>query len=215
MDTLLFDLDGTLLYTLEDLADSTNAALAACGYPTRDIDEVRRFVGNGIRRLIQRAMPPGSTEEAQAACLAQFRTYYAAHLCDKTRPYPGVLETLCRLKDKGYTMAIVSNKQDDAVQVLRQTFFADLIPLAIGNQPGMETKPAPDMVLAALNALGKGAADALYIGDSGVDVETARNSGLPCVGVSWGFRPREDLAGADYIIDRPEQLLDILQGGKA
>lgn len=206
--TAVFDLDGTLLDTLQDLADSTNYALAVNGLPGRTLDEVRRFVGNGVGRLIARAVPEGTPEALTAKCLSDFRAHYFLNMENKTAPYPGVMEMLDRLGKAGFHLAIVSNKFDSAVKGLCQTYFGDLIPVAIGESEGVERKPAPDTVFKALKELGVSAEGAVYIGDSDVDIATARNAGLPCISVSWGFRDEDFLLshGATEIVADPDGL---------
>lgn len=211
MKALIFDLDGTLLYTLEDLKDCANYALKKFGYPERTLDEVRNFVGNGLKMLVTRALPEGSTDTLISEVLAVLKDYYIRHYHDKTVAYEGVLPMLATLKQEGYPMAIVSNKADPMVQLLRALYFRDLIPVAVGERESIARKPAPDMVHAAMEALGT--QDACYIGDSEVDVQTARNSGLPCLAVSWGFRSVEVLreAGAETICGTPEELLSAIR----
>ena len=198
---IVWDLDGTLLDTLDDLTDATNHALAEHGLPARSREEVRRFVGNGIRRLIERAVPDGTPDALRDAVYASFCPYYAAHCNDRTAPYPGVMELLAELHAAAVPMAIVSNKADFAVRELSEIYFGGLIPVAAGARDGTRTKPAPDVVLRALAELHAAPADAVYVGDSEVDVETARNAQMPCLSVSWGFRDPAVLlsAGASRI----------------
>lgn len=207
MKALIFDLDGTLLYTLEDLRDCTNYALRKFGFPERSLEEIRNFLGNGLKMLVAQALPEGSSDGLIAAVLAVVKDYYMQHYHDKTVPYEGILPMLATLKQEGYPMAIVSNKADPLVQLLRELYFRDLIPVAVGERETTARKPAPDMVHLALEALGT--RDACYIGDSEVDVQTAGNSGLPCLAVSWGFRSADVLrsAGAETICATPEELL--------
>lgn len=211
-DTILFDMDGTLLDTLSDLHASVNAILREFGCPERSLDEVRRFVGNGAARLIRRAMPPGTDPATLDAALARYEAHYAAHCLDRTKPYDGVPPMLAALRAAGLRLAVVSNKPDPAVKALNARYFPALIPVAIGERPGVRRKPAPDTVEEALRALGAPKEGAVYVGDSEVDVETARNAGLPLIGVSWGFRGRDALraAGAEVIIDAPEALPALL-----
>lgn len=212
--TAVFDLDGTLLNTLQDLADSTNYALAVNGLPGRSLEEVRCFVGNGVGKLIARAVPEGTPEALTAKCLSDFRAHYFINMENKTAPYPGIMEMLSRLGQAGFHLAIVSNKFDSAVKGLCQTYFDGLIPVAIGESQGVERKPAPDTVFKALKELGVSAEGAVYIGDSDVDIATARNAGLPCISVSWGFRDRDFLLahGATEIVATPEALCAALTG---
>lgn len=207
-DAVVFDMDGTILDTLEDLAASTNAALAAFGMPGRTVDEVRRFVGNGIRRLIAQAVPAGTDAETQDAVFQAFCEHYAAHDRVSTAPYPGIPELLAALKRKGVRLAVVSNKGDFAVQDLAQHFFAGFFDFAVGEREGVRRKPAPDGVLASLEALGVPADRAVYVGDSEVDLATARAAGLPCISCTWGFRSVETLlqAGATRFVDTPKEL---------
>ncbi len=208
----LFDLDGTVLDTLDDLADAVNAALTKHGMPARSRDEVRSFVGNGIRALIERAVPAG-TDRALAACvLEDFKTYYGTHCADRTTPYTGVPELLAKLRAHGVRTAVVSNKADFAVQALAKRYFADLFDLALGECDARPAKPAPDMVLHALKLLNTAPADAVYIGDSDVDVLTARNAGLSCIAVTWGFRDRTCLsrAGATVLADTARELQNLI-----
>lgn len=217
MRAVIFDLDGTLLDTLEDLWASTNAALARYGYPLRTIDEVRAFVGNGVKNLMLRALGIGTTQECPqfAEIFAAFKAHYAVHSNDCTRAYPGVLALLERLKGAGTGMAIVSNKLDAAVKQLNAIYFSDYISIAIGENEaaGIRKKPAADTVLAALAQLGVGKDEAVYIGDSEVDIATAKNSGLPCISVTWGFRDRACLLahGADCLCDTPQEVWEVLK----
>ena len=206
INTILFDLDGTLLNTLEDLCDSTNYALMRFGYPARSLDEVRGFVGEGVRLLIERALPDGAKDKTDDV-LAVFSAHYDRNKENKTRPYDGVpamLNAVCAR----YKTAIVSNKYDAAVADLRDKLFPQ-VTLAVGERANLHKKPAPDMVRYALRALGSEKDTAVYVGDSDVDIATARNSGLPVIAVSWGFRDRALLErlGADAIIDRPDELM--------
>lgn len=211
-DTIVFDLDGTLLDTLKDLTNCVNYALRQGGFPEREEREIRSFLGNGIRRLMELSVPENLPEEEFESVFRIFREYYTEHCRIYTRPYDGIMELLHGLKEKGYRMAIVSNKLDEAVQELNRDFFADYMTAVIGQTDGMAKKPAPDGVLAVLKQLG-GSKSALYVGDSEVDFETAVNSGLDCVLVSWGFRDRDRLEKfpASALIDQPEQLLSWLQ----
>ncbi len=208
----IFDLDGTILDTLEDLTDGVNYALSECGYPVRTIDEVRSFVGNGIRKLIERALPVGTPEAEIDRVHGIFAPYYKAHCDVKTKPYDGIPEMLHKLRDAGILTAVLSNKGDFAVQPLIRQYFPGLFDMALGERPGVPRKPAPDGVYEILEQLDVQKADAVYIGDSNVDIETARNAGLACVCVDWGFRDRAQLmdAGADRIVSTPEALLTSL-----
>lgn len=211
IDTVIFDLDGTLLNTLDDLMDSTNYALAQLGCPPRTYDEIRSFVGEGVRLLIERALPDDRKDETDRA-LAVFSAHYDVHKADKTRPYDGIADMLTAVQAAGYRMAIVSNKYDAAVQDLRARVFPQ-ISVAVGEREGLAKKPAPDGVLLALRQLGALPQNAVYVGDSDVDVRTARNAGLPIVAVTWGFRDRALLQrlGADVIIDAPDRLPEAIK----
>ena len=203
---ILWDLDGTLLDTLTDLTGSVNYALSACGLPCRSREEVARFTGNGIRRLMERSVPQGCDPQVTERAFEAFRLHYAAHCEDTTRPYPGVAELLQKAREAGVKCAIVSNKAAFAVEELAKRWFPGT--LAIGMQEGLDPKPAPVMPRAALARLGVGEKDALYIGDSEVDVATARNTGLRGIFVTWGFRSEETLlaAGARRIAHSVKEL---------
>ena len=209
--TYIFDLDGTLLDTLGDLAASTNYALRTHGMPEHSVDDVRRFVGNGVRKLMERAVPQGADNPAFNEAFTAFREHYMEHALDTTRPYDGILETLKELRRQGCRIAVVSNKMMAATQELCRHFFPDTVEVAIGEHEaeGIRKKPAPDTVIAALRELGVGKEGAVYVGDSEVDIETARNSGLPCISVLWGFRDRDFLLqhGAKTFISTPSELL--------
>lgn len=211
-NTVIFDLDGTLLDTLADLTDSLNYALGKYGLPGRKPAEVRSFVGNGVARLVELAIPGGRNHPHYGSCLADFRKHYAENMQNKTMPYQGIRELLEELSRNGFKLGIVSNKFDQAVKGLNRFYFGAYVKVAIGESPNIQRKPAPDTVLKALAELGATANQAVYVGDSEVDVKTAHNSGLICVGATWGFRDRTVLEreGADYIIDQPQELLPIL-----
>ena len=210
--TAVFDLDGTLLDTLEDLYRATNTALEDHSLPRRSRDEVRMFVGNGVEMLIRRAVPAGTDEETTLAVLADFKTTYAAICEDHTRPYDGIPDMLRALREKGIRVAVVSNKFDAAVKQLCEKYFGDLVEVAIGERAGVRKKPAPDTVYEALKELGVTAEGAVYIGDSDVDIETARNCGMPCISVTWGLRDKDFLLqnGAEILVDTPERLLGVI-----
>lgn len=211
-NTVIFDLDGTLLNTIQDLADSVNYALRRFSFAERSVEEVNRFVGNGVRALMERAVPEGTPEETMLACLKIFKRHYADNMQNKTRPYEGILPLLEELKRRGVKTAVVSNKFDLAVKALCKEYFGDTIQTALGESGGVKGKPAPDNVFAALGALSAKKENALYVGDSEVDVKTAENAGIPCVGVAWGFRGQKLLeeCGAACVIDRPQELLKLL-----
>lgn len=207
-DTYVFDLDGTLLDTLADLAASCNYALRVNGLPERTVDEVRRFVGNGVKKLMERAVPGGQANERFDAAYAVFREHYLEHGLDTTKPYDGVMPMLERLRRGGRRVAVVSNKFDAATKQLCRHFFGDLVEVAIGESENVRKKPAPDTVREALRVLGVGADGAVYVGDSDVDVMTARNCGMPCISVLWGFRDREFLLehGATTLVAAPSEI---------
>ncbi len=207
--TYIFDLDGTLLNTLGDLCASCNYALKTMGFPTRTLDEVRRFVGNGVTKLIERAVPEGTSVELTAETLDVFRRHYLDHGLDTTCPYDGIPEMLAELKRKGKRIAVVSNKFNDATRQLCAHFFPDTVEVAIGETSTIRKKPAPDTVIEAMRQLGVTAEDAVYIGDSDVDVMTARNSGMPCISVLWGFRDKNFLieSGATTFAEVPADIL--------
>lgn len=213
--TLLFDLDGTLLDTLTDLSLAVFHALDAFNMPQRSIDEVRMFVGNGIKNLIDRAVPDGTSPEITAQVLEVFRNYYSKNSRIKTAPYEGIIIALKLLSQKGYKIAVISNKIDSAVKELNRDFFAEYIPVAIGDREGMRKKPAPDSLYEAMTLLGVKKEECLYIGDSDVDIETAKNAGIPCIGCAWGFRGREFLRehglDNDWILASPTELPSFIE----
>lgn len=209
-DAVIFDLDGTLLDTLDDLMEATNYALGQMGYPARSRKEVEAFVGNGVAKLMERAVPAGTSPADTAKALDIFKPYYALHSKDKTAPYPGILDTLKSLRSMGCKLAVVSNKFDAAVKALAQDYFPGLMDMAAGENEagGVPKKPDPTMVLRTLEFLGVSPDRAVYVGDSDVDLQTARNSGLPCISVTWGFRDRTFLLehGATTLIHHPSEL---------
>lgn len=209
---IIFDLDGTLLNTLDDLAGSVNFALENCGYPKRSVDEVRRFIGNGVIRLMQRATPDGLTDEEQEKCFRVFRSHYLEHMKDNTAPFGGISDLLDKLKEQGIPTAVVSNKLHSGVVGLCDEFFGGKLSCAFGVENESERKPSPANVFKALAKLNVKAEEALYVGDSEVDVQTADNAGLDCLGVTWGYRDREELleAGAEFIADNPMEILNVI-----
>ena len=208
--TYIFDLDGTLLDTLDDLAVAVNYALRTYGMPEHSRDDVRRFVGNGVRMLMTRAIPDGEQNPQFEEVFNSFRQYYLNHSLDTTRPYDGVPEMLAALKQRGCRLAVVSNKFCAATQELCRHFFPDTIEVAVGEHEaeGIRRKPAPDTVNEALSQLGVDRENAVYVGDSDVDLQTARNAGLPCISVLWGFRDKVFLLahGATTFITSPKEL---------
>lgn len=211
---VIFDLDGTLLNTLDDLADSTNYALSKFGYPTRTIEEVRQFVGNGVAKLIERAIPDGKNNPNFEKCLAIFKENYAQNMYNKTAPYNGIIEMLSNLKSKGIKIAVVSNKFDLAVKELCKKYFEGFIDFAAGENEaqGIKKKPAPDTVISVLNEFNFAPEDAVYVGDSDVDIMTAKNSKMPCISVTWGFRDEKFLLknGATILINAPSEIYNHL-----
>lgn len=217
---VIWDLDGTLMDTLTDLMNSTNYALSRCGMPTRSYDEVRQFVGNGVHKLIERAVGSNGSPEDVEKCFAVFKQHYMVHCKDNTKPYDGIVDVIRQLHDRGYRQAIVSNKLQGGVTELHDEWFRGIIDVAIGETPEVQRKPAPDMVNKAIAELKKKfgiAADApveaVYIGDSDVDLATASNSGLPCISVLWGFRSKDFLQahGATTFAEKPEEILNIVK----
>ncbi len=212
IDGIVFDLDGTLIDTLDDLMDSVNFALAKYDFPARNLDEIRSFVGNGVKRLVDLSVPEGTSEEIGADCLAIFKEHYKGNSRNKTAPYAGIKEMLAKVKGKGYKTAVVTNKiQDAAIEIIR-SFFGDKIDVIIGQIDGVAQKPEPDGVWLALEKLGVSKENAVYVGDSEVDCMTAHNAGIPCIGVTWGFRDRSVLEEhkAEFIIDSTEELFEVL-----
>lgn len=213
-DTIIWDLDGTLLDTLQDLANATNHALRTFSMPERTIDEVRQFVGNGVRNLMRRAVPQGEENPLFEDVFTCFKAYYVDHCQENTCLYPGISETLRELHARGIRMAVVSNKLQAGVTELHNAWFKDTIEVAIGEREGISRKPAPDMVRIAIDALGISPAtnNIVYIGDSDVDIQTARNASLPCISILWGFRDKDFLLqhGATTLISTPQQLLDLI-----
>lgn len=211
-ELIIFDMDGTILDTLEDLKNSMNYALSLYHMPERTLDEIRSFVGNGIRRLIEQAVPSGTSVETIDQVHKDFMVYYKLHSSDFTKPYDGIKELLLELKKRGYKTAVVSNKADAAVQDLCIQYFDTLFDLAIGEKPDIARKPAADMVNLALNQLNISKEKAVYIGDSDVDVATAVNSGLDMIAVDWGFRDRDFLKkqGAEVIVSAPMEVLKLV-----
>lgn len=209
---VVFDLDGTLLNTLEDLCDSVNYGLEKCGMPKRTLEEIRHFVGNGVEKLIERAIPEKATKDEERRVLASFKEHYARHCNDKTDLYPGIRELLAELKNRGYLMAVVSNKLQSGVDALKEIYFKNDLEIAVGGRDHMPKKPEPDMVYEALRQLGVTKEDAIFIGDSEVDIATAKNAGMACITVAWGFRTREEqmAAGAKTFVKDPLEILDLL-----
>ena len=208
---VIFDLDGTLLDTLVDLYNSVNHALRAFGFPERTIDEVRRFIGNGVKKLMERSTPEGTDEETNAKCLDCFRAHYLEHMSDNTAPYEGVNELIKKLREKGIRTAVVSNKLHSAVVDLCKDYFEG-IEEAIGVSVEEERKPNPVNVLKVISLFGITADECIYVGDSEVDVQTAHNAGVKCIGVTWGFRDEGELRenGADFIAHNADEVFNLI-----
>jgi phosphoglycolate phosphatase len=209
---IIFDLDGTILDTLDDLAGSVNHALTGCGLPERSRDEVRRFTGNGIRNLVERSVPGGTPSDVTDRVFSEFKAYYKEHCADCTKPYDGIPELLHALKGNGCLTAVVSNKADFAVQTLCEDYFKNMFDAVVGEKTGVRKKPAPDTVDAVLSQLHVDRQEAVYIGDSEVDIETAKNASMDCISVDWGFRSHAELiaAGATKIVSSPGEILNIV-----
>lgn len=209
--TVIFDLDGTLLDTLDDLWAAVNASLMKYNLPRRTKEEVRSFVGNGIAKLMERAA--GETDDkTREGLLAEFKRYYSAHCADQTTPYAGILELLEELRKQGIQTAVVSNKADFAVKKLADYYFKDLLLAAVGEneEAGIRKKPAPDSLLSVMKSLGASMDSTVYVGDSEVDIQTANNAGVDCISVCWGFKDREFLlqSGATNLIDKPQEIIN-------
>lgn len=213
--TVIFDLDGTLLDTLDDLTAAVNYCMETYGGPVHTREEVRGKVGNGIYVLMEKALPGGREHPRYEACMKAFSPYYQEHMLDHTAPFSGIEKLLTDLQERGYKMAIVSNKFDAAVKELNQRFFPDTISVAIGEAEdrGIRKKPAPDTVFQAMRELGSEPEESIYVGDSEVDIQTAGNAGIPCISVSWGFKTPEFLRenGAQALVDTPEELLQAIE----
>ena len=213
-ELVIFDMDGTILYTLDDICDGVNASLSKHGLPVRTKDEIRRHIGNGIRHEIESSVPEGTKESMIDAVFHDFHAWYEIHCNDRTRPYDGIVELLEDLKQAGIHCAVVSNKADYAVKALNEIYFKGLLEAGVGEKDGIARKPAPDEVDELLRLLNMERNRAVYIGDSEVDIETAANAGMDCIGVSWGYRDRKWLqeCGAEVIVDDVSQLRQLLLG---
>ena len=211
-ETVIFDMDGTILETLEDIADSVNVTMDHVGYPRRTLDEVRSFVGNGVAKLIERCVPQGENDPQFTRALDFYKQWYADHAQVKTGPYPGIAGLLDELKRRGVKIAVVSNKPDGSVKDLCEFYFPGVFPVAIGDRAEWRKKPAPDSVFEAMRALNARAETTVYVGDSEVDVSTAANAGLDCITVTWGFRDEGELRqyGAKLFAHTARELLDLL-----
>lgn len=211
-NAVIFDLDGTLIDTLEDLRDSVNYALDKYNMPNRNIDEIRSFVGNGIQRLVYKSIPENTSEELKESVLKAFKSHYITNSMNKTRPYNDICALVKKLKEMGLGLAVVTNKTQDAALDIMNAFFKDDFQVVIGQIDGVAQKPQPDGVWRAMELLGATKQNSIYIGDSEVDCLTAKNSGIQIIGVTWGFRGRKTLEenNADYIVDSPDEIIEIL-----
>ena len=209
---ILFDLDGTLLDTLEDIADGVNYAMAKYGFPLIPLKDVRAFVGNGLENLMTKCIPQGKNHPDFFEIYHDFKAYYLSHCKLKTKPYDGILQMLAELHKLDLKIAVISNKNDVAVKDLNQLFFSETVPVAIGESENVRKKPAPDSVFEAMRLLGVAAEECVYIGDSDVDILTAQNAGIPCISVTWGFRDKDFLRenGGTVFADNAEELLALL-----
>ena len=207
---VIFDLDGTLIDTIGDLAAAVDHALSVYGFPGHSIEEYRKMVGHGIRNLVTRSLPEGASEETIDAALAEFVKYYKAHIDALSRPYPGMQALLRRLTEEGISIAVASNKFQEGTQMLMRRFFPD-IPFVkiIGNAPGLPLKPDAAVVRLAVDAAGAEAA--VMVGDSATDIRTGHNAGVKSIAVTWGFRPRADFSEADAVADTPEELEEYIK----
>lgn len=210
---VIFDLDGTLLDTLDDLTLSVNHVMALHNFPSHTREDIRNMVGNGIYVLFEKAVPEGRNHPDYGACIQEFQTYYARHMQEKTAPFPGILPLLARLTEEQFSLAVVSNKFDAAVKALCRDYFSPYIQTAIGESPKTARKPAPDTVFAAIEQLHASRERCIYVGDSEVDIATAKNAGIPCISVDWGFKTRDFLTkhGASCIVSNTEELLAYIQ----
>lgn len=211
-NTIIFDMDGTLLNTIGDIADSVNYILKKYGYPLRTFEEILSFVGNGSERLMELSLPEGRNTSNFNKYLEEYKIYYLENNNNKTSPYEGIMELLKELFEKNYKLAIVSNKNDENIKSLNKIYFGDYIKIAIGQSKDVKRKPAPDMVFNALDELNSDIENAVYVGDSEVDILTAKNANMNCVSVCWGFRDKQFLKeqGAEYLIDEPYELIEFL-----
>lgn len=208
----IFDLDGTLLNTLDDLVDSVNHALATSGMPTRTTDEIKSFLGNGFENLIKKSVPEGLSESLTNGIIRDFKSYYHYNCMLRTKPYDGICDLLGEIRSQSCKLAVVSNKGDAAVKSLCEKFFPNLLDISVGEREGIERKPSPDTVLEVLKLTGISASDAVYIGDSEVDILTAANAGIDCISVDWGYRTRDELlsSGAKKIASNTVELFELL-----
>ena len=212
-DTIIFDLDGTLLNTLEDLYTAFNYAIKNFGYPERTIEEIISFLGNVIKKAIERALPESVSEEELQKIISIFKEYYEKNIAVKTNPYDGILPLLKELKNKSCKIAVVSNKYDNAVKELCKKYFGEYIDIAIGESTEIPKKPNPQGVLKAIKELNSSIESSVYIGDSEVDIQTAKNADLPCISVLWGFKDKDFLVqnGGKYFAKKPKDIIEIIE----
>ena len=212
-DTIIFDLDGTLLNTLEDLHACFNKAITKYGYPKRTLEEIKSFVGNGIKKAIERALPSNIEESELNKIVNYFRSYYEEHMLERTKPYDGIIGMLEELKANNYKLAVVSNKYDAAVKELCKNYFGKYIDIAIGESKGVRKKPEIDGVMKAIKELNSSIDNSIYIGDSDVDIKTAKNVGIPCISVLWGFRDKDFLIknGGKFFAEKPKDIIKIIE----
>ena len=210
--TVIFDLDGTLLYTLEDLKDSVNFALSKFNYPQKNLEEIKNFVGNGVKVLMELSIPQGKNNENFDECLAIFKTHYAQNMYNKTKPYDGIIEMLENLQNLGFKTAVVSNKFDLATKELCKKYFAEKIEIAIGESENIRKKPAPDSVFKVMEILNSNKNSTYFVGDSEVDIQTAQNANIKCISVTWGYKNEEFLLknGAKFLANSPQEILKII-----
>ncbi|MCR4778753.1 MAG: HAD family hydrolase [Lachnospiraceae bacterium] len=213
INTVIFDMDGTVLDTLQDLTDAINYVMGRFNLSARSINECRQFVGNGIKVALNLASNEKYPDETLDEMVSIFKEYYDVHCLDKTKPYEGIPELIAGLNAEGYKVGIVSNKIDSAVKELNSKFFAENVSVAIGERPGVRRKPAPDTVLEAMKELGSIKEETIYVGDSEVDIETAKNTGIPCISVLWGFRDKDvlDAAGGKFYAKKPLDVMNIIR----
>lgn len=213
IDTIIFDLDGTLLNSLNDLHACFNHAITSFGYPKRTLNEIKSFVGNGIKKAIERALPNQIEDSDLNKIVDYFRIYYKDHMLEYTKPYDGIIPMLKELKQKGYKIAVVSNKYDDAVKNLVKNYFGEYIDIAVGEGYGIRRKPEIDGVIEAINELNSNLKKAIYVGDSEVDIKTAKNAGIHCISVTWGYRDKDFLMseGAEYFANLPKEIIEIIE----
>ncbi len=209
---VVFDLDGTLLDTLGDLRDSVNYSLSKNSLPQRSTEEIRSFVGNGIRLLIERSVPQTTSVDLVDKCFQDFKAHYKENSANLTKAYDGINELLYELKSRGVKLSVVSNKADFAVKTLVDAYFPDIFDCAVGEKEGVKRKPAPDTVFAVIDELNVNKNEVVYVGDSDVDIETSKNAAIPCISVTWGFRDKEVLEKLcpEYIVDSPEEILNLI-----